>query len=756
MDGNMQEKDSGMQERDSCRQERDSCRQEKDYGRLENIQAKINRMRQESVDIRFTQYLAQAQARLEQNVRDAQLLSSEIDKNYQIYQNLHRPAPVWQPERPQVPQGAYVPQPASQSAYIPSQAPQSVYIPQQVPQPAYIPPQNYGMPPVKKKGSLEFQVGAGLFCVIGILFILAAFVMMGITYMSGMVKGMSLYLMAAAIIVLSELLLRRKMEKLSLGITGLGICCLYASTLLNMFYLHNFGSLVAMGVTMAITVLAILIGRKKDSGMIKVISFIGCYISFMPVARFGSNAEFITVAGMLLLVNVMTLCLPVKRGRTAVHVTHMISNMIFTLMTVPTVGSSLLDGRLVLVYILSNVFVLGLIFVQMEKDVERKRQSGEYCDDAWIIALYGFTLFMESVAYAWCVMSRLISYDYVRTEEIPEYWMHIMVGAYGLAALVLFVMMRKSKLKWIQYYAVAAMVFLCYVGRGDRTDVTVSVLAVFLVSKLLARVRALKISEIVITFCTAFVGMVLFTTSLLNGSEWYSHAFAAAFLLSVFALYHYKPLHQAVITFMLTAYLTVQVSALLPAPATDLIPALNVGMLFVLLLVFNHVKWWRGRLQKIYNYGNLGYMLFWCFASMSSPSPLNCAILAVLGTAVVVLAFQPLFGMDFRWKYLFMVMFWTYMAVISDAGVSLVTSSILMAVAIGSVIIGFALKRKAVRIYGLALSILVCMKVLFLDFMGTPLREKMLLFLIIGVIILAISCIYIILEKKMSDGGVRQ
>lgn len=161
-------------------------------------------------------------------------------------------------------------------------------------------------------------------------------------------------------------------------------------------------------------------------------------------------------------------------------------------------------------------------------------------------------------------------------------------------------------------------------------------------------------------------------------------------------------------------------------------------------------------MQKIYNYGNLGYMLFWCFASMSSPSPLNCAILAVLGTAVVVLAFQPLFGMDFRWKYLFMVMFWTYMAVISDAGVSLVTSSILMAVAIGSVIIGFALKRKAVRIYGLALSILVCMKVLFLDFMGTPLREKMLLFLIIGVIILAISCIYIILEKKMSDGGVRQ
>lgn len=439
----------------------------------------------------------------------------------------------------------------------------------------------------------------------------------------------------------------------------------------------------------------------------------------------------------------------------AVHAVHMISNMIFTLMTVPTVGHSLLDGRLTLVYILSNIFILGLVFVQMEKDVEKKRQAGLYCDDAWVIALYGFTLFMESAVYAWCVVSRLVSYDYVLTEKIPSYWIHIMVGAYGLLALLLFVLLRKSKLKWIQYYAVSALVFLCYVGYGDRTCVTISVLAVFLVSKLLARVRALKVSEIVITICTVLVGMIFFTTTLLNGREWYGHAFAAAFLLSVFALYYYKPLYQAVITFVLTVYLTVQVHALLPVQTEELIPAINVGVLFVLLLMFNHVKWWRGRFQCIYNYGNLGYMLFWCLLSMSRPSYLNCAILAVLGTAVVVLTFQPLFGMDFRWKYLFMALFWTYMAVISDMGVSLVTSSILMAVAVGSVIIGFALKRKEVRIYGLILSILVCIKVLLYDFMGTPLQERMLLFLIVGVIILAISCIYIILEKKMSDGGER-
>ncbi|MBD5461288.1 MAG: hypothetical protein HDR26_10165 [Lachnospiraceae bacterium] len=749
--------------------------QERDYGSLENIQAKINRMRQESVDERFTQYLMQAQTRLDQNVRDANLLSNEIDNNYKIYQSLHMPVVPQTPTSPVVPQTPVsqippqmpaepaVPQvPVSQ---IPPQMPAAPVTPQVFSQPVYIPQGiqgnfGYKVPPVKKKSDLEFQIGAGLFCIIGILFILVAFVMMGMTYMSGMIKGLSLYLMAAVIIAVSEVLIRRRMEKISLGITGLGIGCLYASTLLNLYYLHNFNSLVALGVTLAVTILAIFIGRKKDSGIIKVISFIGSYICFMPVARFGSDLEFITVTGMLFLVNVMTLALPVKKGRTAVHVAHMISNMVLTLMTVPVAGNSPIDSRLALVYILLNIFVIGLIFLQMEKDVWKRRNEGAYVDDAWIIALYGFTLFMESAPYAWCVVSKLVSYSVLKTGNIPVYWMHVMVAAYGLTALILFVLMRKSNLKWIQYYALVAMVFVCYVARGDRTSVTISVLAVFLASKLLARVRALKISEIVITLCTVFVALVLFTTTLMSGTEWYSHAFAAAFLLSIFALYHYKPLYQAVITFVLTYYITMQVGKLWPAETMDLIPALNVGVLFLLLLLFNHVKWWRGRYQKIYNYGNLGYMLFWCFASFGSSSYLNCTILAVLGTAVVILAFQPLFCMDFRWKYLFMVMFWTYMAVISDAGAALVTSSILMAVAIGSVIIGFALTRKEVRIYGLVLAVLVCLKVLFYDFLGMPLREKMLLFLIVGVIILAISCIYIILEKKMVDretgqGGIK-
>lgn len=90
--------------------------QERDYGRLENIQAKLNRMRQEAMqpgaqDVQFTNFLAQMQNMLDQQVWSAAGLEQEIDRNYQIYLNRRRA----QTENQQ--------QPMSQQQPIPQQQP---------------------------------------------------------------------------------------------------------------------------------------------------------------------------------------------------------------------------------------------------------------------------------------------------------------------------------------------------------------------------------------------------------------------------------------------------------------------------------------------------------------------------------------------------------------------------------------------------------------------------------------------------------
>lgn len=42
--------------------------------------------------------------------------------------------------------------------------------------------------PPQKKNSMEFTIGAGLLSVVGVVFVLVAFVMLGITYMDGFAK----------------------------------------------------------------------------------------------------------------------------------------------------------------------------------------------------------------------------------------------------------------------------------------------------------------------------------------------------------------------------------------------------------------------------------------------------------------------------------------------------------------------------------------------------------------------------------------
>lgn len=510
---------------------------------------------------------------------------------------------------------------------------------------------------------------------IGVLFILAAFVMLGMTYMNGIIKGMSLYAIALLFILVSELVLRRKTEKLSGVITGLGVSSLYAATLVNFLYLHNFNSIVSMCITLVISIFAALQGRRKNWGMMIVISFLGCYCCFLPTEIRGTDVEFLIMTGILTFVNIMIFFLQGKRAERGVLFTYMIANTIFMVLLSIRAVNGTADNGLLILFTCVNLIVYGLLYYVLEQNGMTEHGGGT--------VLYMLMLLIQCMVSWGCMCNALLN----------PLWFYVMLG-------------------------------------------------IFVLSKLLSRVKAFKISEILITLQAAVTAFFCFSER-----EWYGHIFAAVFLLSILALYHYKTFYQAVITAVAVSYLTFYLQDI-PLRAVSC-----VGMSFLLLLLFNNVNRMRGRLQKIYNYGNLVYMVLCCIGAAFQPDYLNCIILAILGTAVVVLTFQEKYAMNFKHKYLFLVLFWTYMAFISRVSRELIFSSICMGIAIISVGLGFALKKKEVRIYGLVLSMLVCFKVMFYDFMETPILERMLLFFIVGVVILAISCIYIVLEKKLSSRG---
>lgn len=592
----------------------------------------------------------------------------------------------------------------------------------------------------KKKSNIEFKIGAGLFSILGILFILAAFVMLGMTYMNGFVKGMCLYLISIIFIIVSEVFIKKRMEKFSLGITGLGICSLYASTILNYLYLHNFDSIVAMIVAVVITGISILISRRKDAGIIQIISFIGCYICFFPINGFSEDLELLTVTGILFAVNVMTACISNKAMQKSVHITHMIANTIFNIAIVIMASISEIDGRCIVWYVLSNILILNVIFVRMQRMVNKIKEAGGICRNVSNVAIFASMLAVDSFIYVLVISNHLIERSFSAVNF--GVWCHVATGAYVIIAVLSFLLLIRSKLKWIQYYAINITIFLVYGFLGSMLEATIAILGLFVLSKILSRVKALRVSEIVITAITALIGMWAYVVG-----DWYAPAVVIAFLLSILALNYFRVGYQIVITIMVCLF-TLTFKLDLP-----LLPAINVGVLYVLLLLFNNVKFFRGRNIRVYNYVNLAFMIAWCIVAIGTNDLINNGILAILGTSVILLTFQDKYYMNFRHKYLMLAMFLTYITLICRFNFPVVASGILMIISIGCVVTGFSIKNKHIRIYGLVLSLLVCAKIMLYDFLGIATVERMLLFFVVGVMILVISCIYIILEKKMVNRG---
>lgn len=670
------------------------------------LEQQIDWLISQSKDVYFTEYLQNLRMKLEQNEVTPEYVSGEITRTSRLYR----------------------------------QRINSVYVqplPPMQPMP-YVQPQ-YMQPAVpQKKGNVEFAIGAGVLGIIGILFVLVAFVLLGITYMNGLAKGIALYGICLLVLLVSELVLNRKMPKFAVAITALGISGLYLSTMLNYLYLQNFNSYAAMGVAVAISLLAIFLSRKKDSGTIKIISFTGCYISLFPTGQSFLYYErladptvrtthFLVAAGIIFIVNLMTVFLPVKKHRNAIHMTHLTLNTFFTILFAVTALFRLENTLPSLLYILSSVLSQGLIFFCMERKPEEKDKEST----AGNIAVYVSTDVILRLVF--CIACIFVS----------DTWkIHVVMGGFMLSALLLFILFRKSKLKWLQYWMLSFQVLLLY-GTAVLNEEFYwwsfgMVLGAFTLSKLLFKVKLLKVSELVITLWTACIALYYF-------KEFHpatSFTLLIAFALALAMISAWRSLYEEVFIFLLESFILIQFR-------NDLTPAIMICILFLGMVGFNYIPYFRDKCTRYYNYINLGIMGCLYLVAAFFKNPYSYGIILLLGITFILMMFQDKFGMGFKVKNIILILFACYMVLIWELPIPIAKSAILMFIAIGAVIAGFIIREKRLRISGLVLTLTVCGKMVIYDFASAATFEKMLVFLIVGLIALAISGIYVALEKKI-------
>lgn len=682
----------------------------------------------ESQDVYFSEYLWGLMGKLEQDAITTDYALSELNRTYNMYRQ--------RMEQGAVQQGAPQPQPTAQMQPRMATPIQSAPRPiQQIPQPVAA---------KKQKSNVEFAIGAGVLSIVGVLFVLVAFVMLGITYMNGFVKGMCMYVIALAILLFSELVLEKKMPKFAVGITALGISSLYLSTMLNYLYLENFDGFMAMALSVLISLMAVFIGRKKDSGTIKIISFIGCYICVFPVGKSWSgwigmdiaaaNIQFLVVSAIVFIINLMTIFLPVKKSRVVVHIFHLVSNAIFSVLFAVQGAVMLDEFTYILYFLISAVLMQGLIFYQLEKT---KKENPEHfsAETAGNVTAYITTVMLMLVTFV--VVGRFVDFGWK---------LHVAMGTLLLVCAFIFVLFAKSKLKWIQYWLFSFVAWITYGAMNGTLETgKVSywwcvgiVLVLFLLSKILSRVKVLRVSELVVTIITAFYALFFFHEEDMTAAI----CFLGAFLLSVIALNYWQSVYEEILLVVLESFVLMNFQ-------NELTPAIMTGILFLGVIGFNNVELFRGKYIKVFNYVNFAIMVCLYIVAAFEKNDLSYMIMLVLGISFMVFAFKEKYGMDFKIKHIIFVLFLCYMTLIWDIPIPVLKSIILMVIAIGAVTTGFFIRDKKLRITGLALTLVVCGKITLHDFAGAANMEKIILFLIVGLIVLAISGIYIALEKRV-------
>lgn len=664
------------------------------------------------------------------------------------------------------PQQQYIPYPSAvqvqpvlqQNAY-----PQYIY----PPQPAQGQPVQ---PPAKKKKNVEFAVGAGVLSVIGILFVLVALVMLGIHYMNGMVKGMCLYGIAVVILLFSEWYLEKKQRKIAVGVTGVSVGSLYLFTMINYLYFKNFNIWVAVGILLLISVLAVLLGRKRDWGGFPIISLAGSYICIFPISAVlsgvqgsGQAVHFGVIAFSVLVLNLLIVFVPVKKNRTLVNIVHLTANAVFSAAFIYLVFQDMENFSYLLFFLASALFVQGLVFYQLEKPYF---DSGQHKGRAGNVAVYAVTASLLLMCF--------VALSLLAVRDGFALLFRLASGVLLLVCAVLFLLFRKSSLKWIQYWLLCPTLLLAYnlhiyvtedgfvrvflhrSGSEGWWGMGVT-LAVFVLAKLLSRQKNLKVSELLITLFAALQAVAAFAEydMLCQVSSLYPEkqadmaagyfrglCFMGFFLLSLAALYYWKSIYEEIVMGVLGAFIGILFQ-------NELTLAVLICILFAGVICFNSADFFRGKHIRIFNYVNLALMACLYLAAAFVKNHIAYGILLVLGVSFMVLAFREKFGMDFKTKHIIFVLFLCYMVLIWDIPVPVLKSLLFMVIAIGTVAAGFALRQKKLRVTGLILTLAACAKVVLYDFEGAKTAEKIILFLIAGLIALAISGIYLALEKKI-------
>ncbi len=747
---------------------------------LDNLEKRVERLIKESQDPNFTIYLVNMQKRVAGQRQQANALVEELNRNEQTYRKnmeyLNRQLQQSRQDatqaqaQPQVQAVAPQVQPQPQAVAQAQVQPRPQMVAQAQPQPQVVQPE--GQTPVqpvqpvvvqpakqpenpqltpKTKNTAEFAVGATVLSIVGSIFILSALVMLGMYFMTGFVKGLIMYAGCLAVMLLAELVVYRRFPRLGMTLSAVGMGGLYISTLVNYLALKNFNQWVALGITLFITLIVILLSRKRDAAAYRILGMAATYISILMVvdgsATHGviGQAEFVTISLIAFIVNLMCLFVPVKKAHTAIQITHMALNTLFTILAYFNWTDS--DGLYDSVgemwqyplFVALSIVVMQVIFVMQVRWQNKQTPDASMDRNVGICVTYGLSTLCYAVLVT-CTTDFIGMVARDSAVEHPFLIPRLVCSAIAVIICVVPMLALKAKQeKWFIWYLLNFLIFVIHCGSNTDMEFYLCLLVLLVASKVLSftKRQMLCYSDAVLTaFCCVGV--------LIDWENAYAIPLFAGIVLSVLCINYWKTYFETMLTYTIAFYCAWHMLPLLKLPVF-------VGIMFVSILIFNNVARWRGKGIIVHNILALAgqvvsYLLL--INPVYRSAYLTYLCMLIFGVSTIVVCFQKRYQLEFKCKPIILALFLTYMGLVVRTGYPIVNSILLMLIALGCVGSGFAIQRKSVRIYGLVLSLAVCVKLVLYDFMGVNTLQKTILFFAVGVLALIIAAIYMVLERN--------
>ena len=648
-----------------------------EQGNRERTEQKLSELMRLSKEPYFSRYVAQMKKDLEEGVATPLQVEREADRSYAEYQRRMRDREAAQPEL--------------------------------------------------KTKSVEFKIGIHVFSLIGALFILAAFVTFGFYFLKGAFQGICIYMAAFALVLFSELFLRRKMQKFAGVITGIGIGCLDAANIVNYLVLHLVNGIIAVLLTLLIAAATIWLSRKRDSVVIRLIGLIGCYVCLYPIHGFETELSFFVLTVILFIVNVAGVLFPNQSRAAAILAVHAALNVIFT-------GALLIIAGLdhVQATYLAALLLSSFIFMEIMAFVNRKREKD---NEIFIIT---------------CIGSGLLLFMMFLLETITgEQLVGLIMAAVTAAVSMLFFLLweKEDERKWAQVYFAAGLFLLIGAFSDQPVEQTITVGVIFLIARIGNRQRQLTALEAIAAVAVGLTGIGL------SGSV-YAYILAALLVLLSFRINKLYVFHEIVTTASVLVIWFLK---------CEWFRLYNWGMdgkwfypvavllLMLLFLLFHHLQGLRDKKQEVYNIVSLCFIGIFCLLPLFEGHLWTRIAIMAAGTLAAFLLLRKRYGLYWKGNTLLWAGFFSLYSITGNFGSPVVSSILIMAAAFFLVGIGFRHKEKMERITGLVLAALVCLKLVLYDFREAELLYRMIVFLIVGVMALGISFLYMFLEKKMAQ-----